>query len=97
MNSRCLHEMKTSGAEQAAEKMELTLDVDTSIRVTDLGQSVLTLSEAVQLFEVESHMYNIKNDLGYRSVVMRKANVEIDGKKKEIIMIRDVTDQVKLE
>ena len=89
--------MKTSGAEQAAEKMELTLDVDTSIRVTDLGQSVLTLSEAVQLFEVESHMYNIKNDLGYRSVVMRKANVEIDGKKKEIIMIRDVTDQVKLE
>ena len=77
--------------------MEMTIDMNTSIRVTDLGQSVLTLSEAVQLFEVESHMYNIKNDLGCRSVVMTKANVEIDDRKKEIIMIRDVTDQVKLE
>jgi hypothetical protein len=58
MNSRCLHELKTSAADQVAAKMDMT--DGSSIHLTDLGNSVLTLSEAVQTFEVESPMYNIK-------------------------------------
>ena len=45
MNSRCLHELKMSGADQVAAKMDMT--DGSSIHLTDLGKSVLTLSEAV--------------------------------------------------
>jgi hypothetical protein len=46
MNSRCMHELKMSGADQVAAKMDMTAD-GSSIHLTDLGKSVLTLSEAV--------------------------------------------------
>ena len=48
-------------------------------------------------------MYNIKlpeeqeTEIGFRTVIMSKTNVEIDDQKKLIIMIRDVTDQVRLQ
>jgi len=50
-------------------------------------------------------MYNIKlpevqrelGSIGYRTVVLKKTYVEIDDRKKLIIMIRDVTDRVRLE
>jgi hypothetical protein len=58
MNNRCLHELKMSAAEEVAAKMDMT--DGSSIHLTDLGNSVLTLSEVVQTFEVESPMYNIK-------------------------------------
>jgi len=47
-----------SAAEEVAAKMDMT--DGSSIHLTDLGNSVLTLSEVVQTFEVESPMYNIK-------------------------------------
>ena len=49
MNNRCLHELKTTGAEQAAEKIEMT-DGTMSIGEIDLGESVLTLNEALLTF-----------------------------------------------
>ena len=91
-----------SEAEKVAEKMEMT-ERSESIHMTDLGQSVLTLDEVVQTFELESAMYNIKlpeeqeTEIGFRTVIMSKTNVEIDDQKKLIIMIRDVTDQVRLQ
>ena len=45
MNSPCMHELKMSGADQVAAKMDMT--DGSSIHLTDLGKSVLTLSEAV--------------------------------------------------
>jgi len=45
-------------------------------------------------------MFNIKltdNDVDCRTVVLRKADVDIDSRKRLIVMIRDVTDKVKLE
>ena len=44
-------------------------------------------------------MYNIKlNDVdGYRTVVLKKNNVVIDGETKLIIMINDVTEKVRSE
>jgi len=51
-------------------------------------------------------MYNIKLNRSeeedsqtddYRTVVLKKNQVEIDGKVKLIIMIRDVSDRVRLE
>jgi hypothetical protein len=90
-----------SGADKVAEKMEMTYDSENaSIQATELGQSVLTLTEAMQTFDVESPMYNIKlpvSDVPCRTVVLRKSNVDIDGTEKLIIMVRDVTDKVRLE
>ena len=70
-----------------------------SICVTELGQSVLTLQEVIQTFKVNSSMYNIKlNGVeGYRTVVLKKNNVVIDGETKLIIMINDVTEKVRFE
>ena len=44
-------------------------------------------------------MYNIKLDDvdGYRTVVLKKNNVLIDGGTKLIIMINDVTEKVRFE
>jgi chemotaxis signal transduction protein len=50
-------------------------------------------------------MFNIKigvatdadTEAEYRTVVLTKTNAEIDGKIKLILMIRDVTDKVRLE
>jgi len=81
MNKRCLHELKTTGAEQAAGKMEMT-DTSKSIGDIDLGESVLTLIEALLTFEDESEMYNIRLPQGnraYRTVILKKHKVDIDG------------------
>jgi hypothetical protein len=65
---------------------------------------VLTLDEVLQTFEVESSMFNIKLRAGdeedtqnVRTVMLKKNYVEIEGRTKVIIMIRDETDKVKLE
>ena len=59
---------------------------------------MLTLDEVVQMFEVESAMYNIKmSDENMRTVVLTKRKYEVDGENKLIIMIRDVSDKVRLE
>ena len=102
MNNRCFHELKTSGVDQVAEKMMMTDDGSVSIVMTELGQSILTLTEVLQTFELESTMYNIKLpttmlNIEFRTVVLRKTQVEIDGKKKVLIMINDVSDKVRLE
>ena len=55
---------------------------ESSIMMTDLGKSVLTLNEVVQLFEVESVMYNIKlqdDEQAIRTVVLKKSKVEVNG------------------
>ena len=101
MKNRCLRELNTAGAEQAAEKMEMT-DGTKSIGETDLAESVLTLTEVLMTFEVESDMFNIampsntqrQGNGHYRTVIFKKHQVEIDGQTKLIIMIRDVTDKV---
>ena len=71
------------------------------IRETDLGQSVLTLNEVLLTFSDESAMFNIKlqnplDDVQYRTVVLTKNEVEVEGENKLFIMIRDKTDQVSL-
>ena len=71
------------------------------IRETDLGQSVLTLNEVLLTFSDESTMFNIKlqnplDDVQYRTVVLTKNEVEVEGENKLFIMIRDKTDQVSL-
>ena len=70
-----------------------------SIEGPELGHSILTLSEVVKTFEVESALFNIKlpNKEETRSVLLKKNKVEIDGETKMIIMINDVTAKVKLE
>ena len=72
-----------------------------SICMTDLGENVLTLTEVMQTFEVESEMFNIKlnteETADYRTVVLKKNVVQVDGKQKLIVMIRDITDRVRLE
>ena len=60
----------------------------------------MTLSEIIQTFEGESSMYSIKLVAGssdYRVVVLTKNKVRVDGVDKVIIMIRDVTNKIKLE
>merc|ERR1740139_1278231 len=98
MSNRCMHELKTMKVHRAAEKMDEE-DASKSICVTELGQSVLTLQEVVQTFDVDSPMYNIKlrEDDEYRTVVLKKNKVVIDGETKLIIMINDVTDKVRFE
>ena len=75
-------------------------DCSQSIEEIDLGQSVLTLTEVVQTFEVESPMLNIKlqgeNAKNCRTVVLTKNKVEVDGKSQIIVVINDVTDRVRL-
>ena len=96
--------MKTAGAEQAAKKIEMT-DGSKSIGEIDLGESVLTMTEALLTFEVESEMFNFKlpsqthrqGHGDYRTVILKKHQVVIDGQIKLIVMIRDVTDKVMLE
>ena len=79
--------------------MERDDSIDKTITMTEIGLSVLTLSEVLQTFAVDSAMFNIKlNDLQfYRTVVLKKNIVEIDGKNKVIIMIRDVSDKIRIE
>ena len=75
-------------------------DGSCQIREEDLAQSVLTLNEVMLTFDVESTMFNIKlhgQEGEYRTVVLTKNEVEIEGKKKMIVIIRDVTDKVRLE
>ena len=38
-------------------------------------------------------MYNIRD----RTVILKKNKVEVDGKIKVIVMVRDITDKVSLE
>ena len=97
MNNRCIHELKTVRVDQVAEKMESADDLSSSIQVTELGLSVLTLSEVLLTFERESAMFNIKLHDTFRTVVLTKTKVEVDGKNNLIVMIRDVSDTVRLE
>jgi len=99
MNYRCMHELKTVRTAQVAENMESEDENSQSIMVTELGKSVLTLSEVLLTFERDSAMFNIKvlDASEYRTVVLTKTKAEVDGKEKLIIMIRDVTDKVRLE
>ena len=74
MNNRCLHELKTTLSETAAEKIEMT-DGSKSIQETELGQSVLTLTEALLTFVTESEMFNLKlskSNGEYRTVILKK-------------------------
>jgi hypothetical protein len=74
-------------------------DSDCSIRITELGRSVLTPAEVLQTFEDESGAFNIKlaGSGDCRAVVLKKQKVEIDGQHKLIVMIRDITNKVRLE
>lgn len=63
MDNRCMHELKTLTTEKVAEKiekMEYDSECSASISVTELGNSVLTLSEVLLTFEHNSAMFNIK-------------------------------------
>ena len=46
-SKRCMYELKNVGVGRLAEKMDEEEDGSKSICVTELGQSVLTLSEVV--------------------------------------------------
>ena len=90
-----MHELNTVKVERVTEKTD-----EESIEVTELGQRVLTLSEVLLTFETESPMFNIKlaeRQGKYRTVILSKNSVEVDGTNKIILMIRDITDKVKLE
>ena len=66
--------------------------------MSELGQSVLTLAEVIMVFDKESAMYNIKvNGQETRTVVLTKNEVEVDGSTKVIVMIRDISDRMKLK
>jgi len=60
MNNRCMHELKTISAAKVAENTEKESEGNSSIRVTELGKSVLTLNEVLLTFKKESAMFNIK-------------------------------------
>ena len=96
-----MHELNTSGAKNVAEKMEMGEDGSNLIDEKDLGKSILTLSEVEQTFETDSDLFNITLCDGetpeQRTVLLKKNNVEVDGQQKLIIMIRDVTDSIRLE
>ena len=64
----------------------------------------MTLEEVVQMFELESKMFNVKGSSSdypssdmYRTVILTKNVVEIDGITKLIVMVRDVTEKLKFE
>ena len=66
--------------------------------MSELGQSVLTLAEVIMVFDKESAMYNIKvTGQETRTVVLTKNEVEVDGSTKVIVMIRDISDRMKLK
>ena len=94
-----MHELKTLKPAQVAERMDSENEADSSIQVTELGKSVLTLSEVLLTFDRESKMFNIKlaDDVEARTVILTKTQVEVDGKNNLIVMIRDVTDKVRLQ
>jgi len=100
-----MHELKTSAYGKVAEKMETEDDDISWIREEDLSHSVLTLNEVMQTFHTEStsKMFNIKfhetegQDAEYRTVYLTKNEVQIDGNNKLIVIIRDVSDKVRLE
>ena len=106
MDCRCFYELKTSGFATVAEMMEKDDNNNSKlIQESELGHSVLNLTEVLQTFEVESSMFNIKIGVAtdetaeaeYRTVVITKNEAEIDGKTKLIVMIKDVTAKVRLE
>jgi hypothetical protein len=97
MHNRFMHELKTSVVDKAVQLMEKDDDLTKTITMTELGQSVLTLTEVLQTFEVDSTLFNIKLGECLRTVVLKKNKVEIDGKNKVIIMIRDVSDKIRIE
>jgi C4-type Zn-finger protein len=101
MDNRCFHELKTSGVATVAEKMERD-ENSMSITETELGKSVLSLREVLQTFDHESAMFNLKvivdgEETEYRTVILTKNKAEIDGKNKVIVIIRDITDKVRLK
>jgi len=54
----------------------------------------------LQTFKVESALFNIRMstaDKVFRTVMLKKKQVEIDGETKLIIMINDVSARVKLK
>jgi hypothetical protein len=55
------------------------------------------LGEVLQTFTGESDLYTIKITGVTRTVVLTKNEVEMEGERKVIVMVRDVTDKVKLE
>jgi hypothetical protein len=62
-----------------------------------LGKSVLTLAEVLLTFTGESDLYTIKSNSETRTVVLTKNEVEVEGGRQVIVMVRDVTDRVRLE
>ena len=81
-----------------AETLERPED-ESVIEEIELGQSVLTLAEVIQTFEVESPMLNIKLPGAakhYRTVVLTKNEVEVNGRRKMIVMINDASDRVRV-
>jgi len=92
VGNRCLHEL------QVAETGNESEDGSRSINMSELGQSVLTLAEVMMVFDKESAMYNIKvTGQETRTVVLTKNEVEVDGSTKVIVMIRDISDRMKLK
>jgi len=51
LHKRCFYEQNTTGAGAVAEKMEKDENVSCSITMTDLGKSVLNLTEVLQTFD----------------------------------------------
>jgi len=99
MNQRSMHEVKSKGTSKIAERLEEDGNKSGNISMTELGESVLTLDEVVQISEVENLVFHLKSSRveGSRTVVLKKNMVEIDGITKLIIMIRDITDTVRFE
>ena len=93
--------MKTKDAHDMAEKMEKHDDLSKTITETELGENVLTLSEVLETFTLESALFNIRltgdHEDNYRTVSLKKNKVKVDGKDKLVLMIRDVTDTVRFE
>ena len=65
----------------------------------ELGKSILNLSEVLRTFEIESALYNIRLPNGGEeiTVILTKKKVEVDGETKLIVMIRDVSDKIRLQ
>ena len=104
LQKRCMHELKTVDFEKVVENMDDENDATNSIQMTELGQSVLTLNEVIQTFESESCMFNVQMQSAcdtqtavYRTVVLKKNEVKINGKSKLIVMLNDVSATVRLK
>jgi len=94
-----MHELKPAEEIRVTENMTEEEEGSKSICVTELGQSVLTLAEVLQTFEESSAMFkiNLYNSDSCRTVVLKKNYTTIDGETKMIVMIRDVSDKMRLE